>query len=142
VPLTKHCDSCGRSIEYQRRWQRCWDEVRYCSAACRSRRVSPRDRQLEAQVLELLLQRGRGKTICPSEVARLRAGDDEQRWRPLIEPVRRAARRLVAAALIEICQRGRAVDPSTARGPIRLRLVAGREAQARQHINATAVNTS
>ena len=42
-------------------------------------------------------------------------------WRPLMEPARRAARRLVAAGTLEITQGGRAVDPSTARGPIRLR---------------------
>ena len=33
-----------------------------------------------------------------------------------------AARRLVDAGRIEIIQRGRVVDPSTAKGPIRLRL--------------------
>lgn len=40
-----------------------------------------------------------------------------------MEPVRRAARRLVAAGAVEICQGGRVVDPSHARGPIRIRLV-------------------
>jgi hypothetical protein len=38
-----------------------------------------------------------------------------------MEPARRAARRLVAAGTLEITQGGRVVDPSTARGPIRLR---------------------
>ena len=38
---------------------------------------------------------------------------------------RRAARRLVATGTLEITQGGRVVDPSTARGPIRLRLGAG-----------------
>jgi len=40
-----------------------------------------------------------------------------------MEPARCAARRLVAAGRIEIVQGGRVVDPSTAKGPIRLRLV-------------------
>ena len=39
-----------------------------------------------------------------------------------MEPVRSAARRLVARGQLEILQQGRVVDPSTARGPIRLRL--------------------
>ena len=44
-------------------------------------------------------------------------------WREQLERTRRAARRLVANGRIEIVQGGRPVDPSTARGPIRLRLV-------------------
>jgi hypothetical protein len=39
-----------------------------------------------------------------------------------MEDARRAARRLVAAGLIEITQGGHVVDPSTAKGPVRLRL--------------------
>jgi hypothetical protein len=38
-----------------------------------------------------------------------------------MEPARAAARRLVADGEVEITQRGRVVDPSTARGPIRIR---------------------
>jgi hypothetical protein len=38
-----------------------------------------------------------------------------------MEPVRRAARRLVAAGEAEITQGGNVVDPSTAKGPIRIR---------------------
>jgi hypothetical protein len=40
-----------------------------------------------------------------------------------MEPARAAARRLVANGEIQITQRGNVVDPSTARGPIRLRWV-------------------
>ena len=56
--------------------------------------------------------------MCPSEVARAEGGED---WRERMEPVREAARRLVAWGEVEILQGGRVVDPSTARGPIRLR---------------------
>ena len=76
------------------------------------------DRALEAAVLDLLDQRRRGATICPSEAARMIADDD---WRPLMERTRRAARRLVASGHIEITQKGKVVDPDRARGPIRLR---------------------
>ena len=63
-----------------------------------------------------------GATICPSEAARAVAGDaDEDAWRALMEPARRAARRLVAAGEVEITQGGKVVDPSTAKGPIRIR---------------------
>ncbi len=57
-------------------------------------------------------------TICPSEVARAEGSAD---WRTLMEPSRQAARRLVAAGRVEIVQGGRVVDPSQAKGPIRIR---------------------
>ena len=74
---------------------------------------------------EVLAARPRGASACPSEVARHVAGGDEADWRPLLEPVREAARRLAARGEVEVVQRGRVVDPSTARGPIRLRRVEG-----------------
>lgn len=112
------CASCGRRMTPRRRWRRSWAEVRYCSDACRRRKVGATDRALERAIVELLAGRARGATICPSEAARR---VDAEGWRRLIEPARRAARRLVAAGRLEIVQGGRAVDPSTARGPIRLR---------------------
>ncbi len=76
------------------------------------------DRRLEEAIRSLLDSRAADASICPSEAARRVGGDD---WRPLMERARRAARRLVAGGEVEICQRGRVVDPSTARGPIRVR---------------------
>jgi hypothetical protein len=119
IPAPKTCASCGRTIEWRAKWARSWDDVRWCSDACRRRKVRPVDSELEAAILGLLARRAAGATICPSEAARAVAGDDD--WRELMEPARAAARRLVAAGRIEITQGGRVVDPSTARGPIRLR---------------------
>ncbi|TXL64210.1 DUF2256 domain-containing protein [Zeimonas arvi] len=36
----KDCAACGRPMTWRRRWARCWDEVRYCSDACRRARRS------------------------------------------------------------------------------------------------------
>ena len=116
---SKWCVSCGREMVWRRSWAANWDSVRYCSDACRRRKVSPVDAQLEAAILQLLHARARGATICPSEAAKAVAPDD---WRELMEPSRRAARRLVVAGTVEITQGGRVVDPSTAKGPIRVRL--------------------
>lgn len=55
------------------------------------------------------------KTICPSEIARALAED----WRPLMPAIRRVAAKLPG---IVATQRGSPVDPTTARGPIRLAL--------------------
>jgi nucleoid-associated protein YgaU len=73
-------------------------------------------------VLDLLAARARDATICPSEAARaVAAAEGSDDWRVLMEPARAAARRLVAAGDVEITQRGAVVDPSTAKGPIRVR---------------------
>jgi hypothetical protein len=77
------------------------------------------DRNLESAILELLARRGPGKTICPSDVARLHNPDD---WQQLMEPARAAARRLVAEGRIVITQKGKVVDPAHAKGAIRLRI--------------------
>ncbi|MDJ0652578.1 MAG: DUF3253 domain-containing protein [Xanthomonadales bacterium] len=96
--------------------------MRYCSQRCRRRRPGRRDRELESAILGLLARRKGGATICPSEAARACYGESDDGWRELMEPARCAARRLVARGEIDILQRGRIVDPSTACGPIRLRL--------------------
>ena len=113
----KRCATCGREIEWRKKWARDWENVRYCSRACRGG-VSDQDRALEQAILSLLERRARGATICPSEAARR---IDAARMPALMEPTRRAARRLEARGLIDITQKGRVVNPSTARGPIRLR---------------------
>jgi len=114
----KTCVRCGRTMEWRKSWARNWDSVRYCSDACRRQRPTAADGALEQAILMLL--DARKGTICPSEAAR---AVDAEGWRDLMEPARRAARRLVAAGEVEITQAGHVVDPSTARGPIRIRRV-------------------
>lgn len=118
TPPDKTCASCGRRIEWRKKWEKNWDEIKYCSDACRRHKVTASDRQLEDKIRALLDARSRDSTICPSDVARAMSDDD---WRELMEPVRRAARRLVDAGEVEITQKGTVVDPSTAKGPIRIR---------------------
>lgn len=117
------CASCGRTIAWRRAWARDWDQVRWCSQQCRRRRLTPTDEALAEAILTLLDSRPASATICPSEAARAVGGEDPEAWRPLMEPARAAARRLVAAGEVEITQGGRVVDPSSARGPVRVRRV-------------------
>lgn len=123
---SKTCAACGRTMEWRKSWARNWDNVKFCSDACRAHRSDTTrdvDGQLEEEILRLLRARGAGKTICPSEAARAVAGSEERTaWEPLMEPARAAARRLVAKAHIVITQGGHIIDASTAKGPIRLRL--------------------
>ena len=34
----KRCAVCGRPSSWRRKWARDWEQVRYCSRRCRSRR--------------------------------------------------------------------------------------------------------
>jgi len=115
----KPCATCGRRITWRAKWRDCWDEVRYCSERCRRNKPGSQGDATETTILEMLAARKSGATICPSEVARQR---HPETWRDHMEDVRRAARRLVAREKLVITQRGQVVDPSTAKGPIRLRL--------------------
>lgn len=71
-----------------------------------------------SRIIELLLQRAPGKTICPSEVLPI----EQKQNKELMEEVRKAARELVAQGKIEITQKGEVIDPQKIKGPIRLRL--------------------
>lgn len=70
--------------------------------------------------MELLAERGSGRSICPSEVARHIFPAHE--WREQMQVVRDVAQELIEAGLIEATQKGRVVKSALkARGPIRLR---------------------
>lgn len=77
---------------------------------------------IEATMLRLVAERGPGKTICPSEVARALAGPDPDRWSSLMQPVRRIAVRLTKAGRLTIMRKGKPADPDDFRGIYRLSL--------------------
>lgn len=121
VVPTKICAVCGRTISWRKKWARDWEQVEYCSDGCRMRSKSAAsevDGNLDQALKSLLAERGVTKTVCPSEVARAVGGEQ---WRDLVEPARAAARRSVARGEAVITQHGQVVDPSTAKGPIRIR---------------------
>jgi hypothetical protein len=106
-------------MQWRKTWERNWAEVRYCSQACRAHKPNATDHALEEAIVATLADRAHGATMCPSEAARQVGGDQ---WRELMERARQAARRLVNEERVEITQGGRVVDPSTAKGPLRIRL--------------------
>ena len=86
--------------------------------------MSPRpdDPAIAAAILRLTAARGAAKSICPSEVARALAGQDEGAWRSLMSRVRGVAQSLAREGRVEILRKGRALPPEeTPRGVIRLR---------------------
>lgn len=83
-------------------------------------------RAVSAALRRMLEDRGPGKSICPSEVARAVAGrarpdtTDPGAWRTLMPCVRAVVARLAARGEVVVLQRGRRVDPERARGPVRI----------------------
>ena len=81
----------------------------------------PSDQALEirirAAIRTLLGARGTGKTICPSDVARIVGSPD---WRPLMDRVRAVGAEMARRDEVIVSAGGRAVvDVLDARGPIR-----------------------
>ncbi len=73
-------------------------------------------------LMELLYERGPGRSICPSEAAHLLGTRLGWRWQDLMRPVRTVAAALVDRGLIEATQHESVVDIRDVRGPVRLRL--------------------
>lgn len=78
------------------------------------------DERIAEVLLSLLEARSANSTLCPSEVARAMAPDDEAVWRALMPDVRRVAAALASRGVVRVTQAGRTVDAVTARGPIRV----------------------
>ena len=116
---SKDCARCGRVMTYRKKWAKNWADVKYCSAACRAKRLGPLDKQLETTLLEHLEAMPNHTTVCPSLAARALRPQD---WRKHLERSRQAARRLVHAGHAELVQNGRVVDPSHFRGAVTIRL--------------------
>nr|WP_284392506.1 DUF2256 domain-containing protein [Algimonas ampicilliniresistens] len=39
---SKDCVTCGRPFSWRKKWERSWDEVKYCSARCRKDKPNAR----------------------------------------------------------------------------------------------------
>lgn len=117
--LSKPCKTCGREFEWRKKWENNWDEVQYCSKQCSSRKPNKVDKQIESTILGLLADRSTDTTICPSEAARIVFGEDA--FNQHMERTRQAARRLVHQGKISILQKGKRIDPTQFKGPIRLK---------------------
>ncbi len=123
LPKDKICKACGQAFSWTEKRARDWDIAKYCGRRCSGYLPEAKAEALEAAILELLGEREKGKTICPSEAAK-RVGGTAARhdWESLMEPAREAARKLTKAGRIVVTQKDKVVDSVKAKGPIRLRL--------------------
>ena len=112
---SKICQSCGRAFEYRKKWQANWASVKYCSDSCKKNK---NQYDFKEQILNLLKQRDKNKSICPSEVL----PPEQKTDKTMMEHVRRSARLLAHDKFIEITQSGKPVDPNNFKGPIRLKM--------------------
>lgn len=77
------------------------------------------DRRIDAALQALLRSRQPGRTICPSDVARIVGG---RAWRTLLPVVRTRAVAMTARGELEILRRGEIVTDDPTRGVLRYRL--------------------
>lgn len=84
---------------------------------------------IAGEILALVAERGHGKSVCPSEVARRFAEarrkptDPPDLWRRYMAPVRQQAKNLARQGRIVILRRKQPVDPhAPVKGVIRLAL--------------------
>lgn len=117
--MDSNCQSCGRPFTYQPERSGSQNIVKYCSKKCRREKRDKKEENLEVMIMDLLMIRGRTKSICPSEVARQ---IDNENFKEYMEDIRCAARRLVLKEKIEITQKNKLVESLNFKGPIRLRL--------------------
>lgn len=114
----KTCVSCGRTFTWRKSLNKNWDQVKYCSNACRTRKISNLDKRIERKILELLETQPHKTQISTKEIAKaVRDKDDKN----LFEPIKRAARRLESTKSVIITQKGKKVDSSKAKGHLEIR---------------------
>lgn len=78
---------------------------------------SGRADRLAAAARALLRHREPDATICPSDMARVAGGTS---WRAAMDDARGVVAELRHSGVVRVTQKGRDVDPDTARGPIRV----------------------
>jgi len=70
-----------------------------------------------AATIRTLLRHRDGKSICPSDAARVVGG---AQWRDVLPVVREVAHELVTQQVVVVTQKGAQIDVQEARGPIRI----------------------
>jgi hypothetical protein len=86
----------------------------------------PNTDAIATEILRQTAARGADKSICPSEVARALAPEDDA-WRRLMGAVRATAIRLAREGQVEVLRKGKPVDSAAEiRGVIRLRIIASK----------------
>jgi hypothetical protein len=54
---TKICPVCQRPFTWRKKWEDCWDEVKYCSERCRRRRSQLRLNKLNCKNIKDVLHK-------------------------------------------------------------------------------------
>ena len=104
----KTCVRCGRRFSWRKKWERDWEEVRYCSTSCRRRKVGVADRAREDRILRAL------QSAPTAQMPLSALADDSDEG----DCLRQAARRLALEGRIIMSQKGRPVEPRDIRGPV------------------------
>ena len=78
------------------------------------------DQAAEETILKLTAERGKGKTIDPSDAAKALGAASDRDWHQFLQPVRQAAIRLAREGRVVIMRKGKPADPDEFKGVYRL----------------------
>lgn len=78
------------------------------------------DNDVAEVIIRMATERGPGKTICPSEVARAMFA---QNWRNHMNEIRDTAIKLQQQGKVSITQKGVEISVEDIKGPIRIKIV-------------------
>ena len=105
------CTVCGKSYGWDKKRERDWRQLRYCSTECAERRLSSIDYRLEERLIYLLDE---AKAEEPVTALLAAMAVDPDGWRSLENASINAARRLAVRGKVELVRDGQVIDPDAA----------------------------
>ena len=89
--MEKTCISCGLSFSFRKKFEKDWDEIKYCSKKCRKNKLEKSDKEIEDFILEFARGLYPPKAIQARTISRTYFGIH---WKKFHQRVLAAIRRL------------------------------------------------
>ena len=109
---TKHCLSCGRPFTEQKRWEKNWDKIKYCSAKCRSNKWDRKFNDLEEFIIDHI-------KLSINEIEEKYFA---QKKKDSHEIIKSFCRKLYEKEIIEIHQKGKPIASLNFKGSFEIKL--------------------
>ncbi len=113
---SKICLSCGREMTYRKKWEKNWDEVKYCSDECRRNKNKYDFRET---ILNALNQATTKSILSVEDVIKTLDSTTPD----TVEHIRRSVRLLYHEKKIEVLQNNKIIDGGNFKGAISFRLL-------------------
>lgn len=111
----KICQSCGRPFSNRKKWEGRFNEIKYCSKTCSSRRVPKKYKDL---IIAYLVSQKRGSVVDLEVIIDQQEPDNKKK----LEEARCACRLLADEDKITILQNNKKASQHSFKGPIQVKL--------------------